>query len=201
MRILQLMFAISAFATTVNYTGFIDFMCDVPYKFSFEYPFNLLLNQELNLGAKNNCTPRVKISSDFSSDAKFFVASGVIAMLYCLFIMIVYTKFDNKYRTDNRLPVFDFFMTVFIAVLWVSSSASWANALANMKYISHDDYIQWDNLGICTRCPISVSSFSSLNVSVILGFLNFFLWATDLWFLYKETTWFQVGQISTSGEI
>lgn len=25
----------------------------------------------------------------------------------------------------------------------------------------------------------------------LLGYLNFFLWASDLWFLYKETLWFQ----------
>lgn len=25
----------------------------------------------------------------------------------------------------------------------------------------------------------------------LLGYLNFFLWASDLWFLYKETIWFQ----------
>lgn len=28
----------------------------------------------------------------------------------------------------------------------------------------------------------------------IIGFLNFFLWASDLWFLYKETPWFQSRQ-------
>ena len=25
----------------------------------------------------------------------------------------------------------------------------------------------------------------------MIGFLNFFLWTSDLWFLYKETVWFQ----------
>ena len=25
----------------------------------------------------------------------------------------------------------------------------------------------------------------------IFGFLNFFLWTVNLWFLYKETSWFQ----------
>jgi hypothetical protein len=28
----------------------------------------------------------------------------------------------------------------------------------------------------------------------MLGFLNFFLWASDLWFLYKETPWFKLKQ-------
>jgi hypothetical protein len=25
----------------------------------------------------------------------------------------------------------------------------------------------------------------------IFGFLNFFIWTVNLWFLYKETSWFQ----------
>nr|CAD7446816.1 unnamed protein product [Timema bartmani] len=32
----------------------------------------------------------------------------------------------------------------------------------------------------------------------MLGFLNFFLWASDLWFLYKETSWFKLKQGSNS---
>ena len=36
--------------------------------------------------------------------------------------------------------------------------------------------------------------FGGANVSVLLGFLNFFLWACNLWFLYKETFWFTGGQ-------
>ena len=29
-----------------------------------------------------------------------------------------------------------------------------------------------------------------LNIFQLLGFLNFFLWASNLWFVYKETHWF-----------
>ena len=30
--------------------------------------------------------------------------------------------------------------------------------------------------------------------AVLLGFLNFFLWTANLWYLYKETAWFRGGQ-------
>ena len=30
--------------------------------------------------------------------------------------------------------------------------------------------------------------------AVLLGFLNFFLWTSNLWYLYKETAWFRGGQ-------
>jgi hypothetical protein len=28
-------------------------------------------------------------------------------------------------------------------------------------------------------------------VSVIIGFLNVFLWSANVWFLYKETKWYR----------
>jgi len=36
--------------------------------------------------------------------------------------------------------------------------------------------------------------FGGANVSVLFGFLNFFLWASNLWFLYKETNWYKAKQ-------
>lgn len=198
MRILQFIFAICAFATTCNFSGFIDFMCRTPFRYNFDYPFSLLLNKELNLVEKADCHARITLSANFESDVKFFVATGVIAMLYCLAICVVYTKFDELYKNNNQIPLVDFLLSVFIAVLWLSSSACWANSLSGMKHTTDPENMIWTgNTDACPKCPSSVSSFNSLNISVILGFLNFFLWAADLWFLYKETPWFQNARISS----
>ena len=43
------------------------------------------------------------------------------------------------------------------------------------------------------ECSSSCSQFTEGNISVLLGFLNCFLWTTNLWFLYKETKWFSGG--------
>ena len=40
--------------------------------------------------------------------------------------------------------------------------------------------------------PLGKGLFWSLNLSS--GFLNFLLWAANLWFLYKETSWFGGGK-------
>ena len=34
------------------------------------------------------------------------------------------------------------------------------------------------------------TGFSKANSSVLIGFLNVFLWASNIWFLYKETAWY-----------
>ena len=39
-------------------------------------------------------------------------------------------------------------------------------------------------------CVGSAGQFAGANSAVLLGFLNFFLWAANLWYLYKETAWF-----------
>jgi hypothetical protein len=42
-----------------------------------------------------------------------------------------------------------------------------------------------NSANVCTES--GVINFSKLNISVTFGFLNFFLWACNIWFVYKET--------------
>ena len=43
-------------------------------------------------------------------------------------------------------------------------------------------------------CTGSSGAFGGAVSAVLLGFLNFFLWTANLWYLYKETAWFRGGQ-------
>lgn len=185
MKIFQFIFAICAFATTTNFGGMVDFLCDgKKMTFSYEYPFRLFFNKTFEECSSNE---QVFIGGNFSSDSQFFVATGVLSMLFSLAIAIVYAKFDEKYKTNAQWPMVDFGITVFLAVLWLSSSAAWANGITGMKMTT-------STAPKCKGCSVISSSLSSLYISVILGFLNFFLWASDLWFVYKETEWFQAKQ-------
>lgn len=68
------------------------------FKKPFAYPFQL--NSEVPL--LKNCS--ATLNFDFSSDAKFFVATGVLAMLYAIAIVAVYVKFEDLYKSNNKLP-------------------------------------------------------------------------------------------------
>ncbi|XP_030748327.1 synaptophysin-like protein 2 [Sitophilus oryzae] len=192
MRILHFVFSICAFATIVDYTGYITLLCDKNSQIEFSYPFSISVAKSVN--NNNSCT--VSISNDFSSDAKFFVATGVLAMLYSIAIILVYAKMDEAYKANKKYPLYDFLITVFLAVLWLSSSAAWANGLSGLKSATSNPSFSTPDC-----CKIVTSSYSTLNISVIFGFLNFFLWAADLWFLYKETEWFQGAQVQSSGGV
>lgn len=204
MRVLQFIFAICAFATTVNFTNEItlDYCTkENPMKetFTIEYPFELdamdIKIPQCESGNKTDEKPSTLdfyLPGDFSSDAQFFVATGVLSMLYTLGISVVYLMFDNSYQQNALVPMADFLLTVLLAVFWLSGSAAWANGLDGLKGITDPDTVR--DLSSCKTLicsAVGIGSYSSLNISVILGFLNFFLWASDLWFLYKETQWFK----------
>ena len=42
---------------------------------------------------------------DYSSDAEFFVAAGVLAMLYALGSAAFYCFFDSLYQTNKTIPL------------------------------------------------------------------------------------------------
>jgi len=119
--------------------------------------------------------------------------------------LVVYVFFSDMYSSvDKKAPMVDFCFTVVIAVFWLSASAAWANGVITIKHGSDpnnflfakgelcgkNDNGVYEKTGISNCTMTEYPSFKEANVSIILGFLNFFLWASNLWFLYKETTWF-----------
>lgn len=53
-----------------------------------------------------NKTCSLSFYDDFSSDAQFFVTTGVLAMLVSLIAIVIYAKFDEMYRTNSKLPLY-----------------------------------------------------------------------------------------------
>ncbi|CAO1385244.1 unnamed protein product [Diamesa serratosioi] len=190
MRIFQFVFATWAFFSTSDFKATLTMNCLEPaYKKSYdiEYPFEFA---EKICRRKDNSS--LLLSFDPSSDAQFFVITAVLATLYALFMIIVYLYLDDMYKTKPEFPMADFALTTILGIFWLSGFAAWSNGVSGMEKMLNEDYIT----GVCQSCsPVTVSSFRDLNISLMIGFLNFFLWASDLWFLYKETVWFQARNI------
>jgi hypothetical protein len=55
--------------------------------------------------ANCNGTDSLQLYGDFSSDAQFFVATGVLSFLYCIGIAVVYIMFDAVYQNNGLLPL------------------------------------------------------------------------------------------------
>ncbi|KAM9467631.1 synaptophysin-like protein 1 [Clarias gariepinus] len=160
---------------------------------TFSYPFRL--NQVLlvkdNATVCNRSVSQTHLVGDASSSVEFFVAVGVLAFLYCMIALLVYLGYMHVYRDSNFGPAFDFLVTSAFAVLWLVCSSAWARGLQKVKYATGTEGISQT---LCTRNNITCdltefASTRSLDVSVVLGFLNLIIWSLNAWFVYKETCW------------
>ncbi|KAM9859920.1 synaptoporin [Aulostomus maculatus] len=195
------LFAIFAFATCGGYSGQLRVSVDCMEKASsnlsigidFAYPFRL---HQVSFEApvcEGIRRERLFLIGDYSSSAEFFVTIAVFAFLYSLVATIVYIFFQNKYRENNRGPLIDFVVTVVFSFLWLVSSSAWAKALSDVKIATDPDEVQL----LISACKVQTNKcgsvqeprWSGLNTSVVFGFLNFVLWAGNIWFVFKETGW------------
>lgn len=197
-RVLQFVLSICGFATTTNFQSTFGFtvrcnnvtLPDVNVSKDFSYPFRLDHAQADVRACGNDYS--FPYYGDYSSDSQFFVMSGVLAMLYSIGSLIFYCLSNETYKADRRIPLVDFLITTIMAVFWLSGSAAWATGLTSLKYATDPtNFIKFIDICKSNRCiAYFTGNFADLNISIIFGFLNFFLWTTNLWFLYKETSWF-----------
>ncbi|XP_015908557.1 synaptophysin-like protein 1 [Parasteatoda tepidariorum] len=204
-RIIQLVMSIFAFATTAGFETVttIEIKCpefekDVQYKFG--YPFKLG-KAELRVPEKcgkldNNITFKsYAFPFDFSSNAQFFVASGVLTLLYTTGIIFIYVFMHRLYSTNPMTPVVDFIASGVLSIFWFAGSCAWAQGVSDVKYYTNPANL-FPDLDICLNdvqvCrTVTLGNFASLNVSLIFGFANCMLWICSLWFVYKETSFHQ----------
>ncbi|CAG0904844.1 unnamed protein product [Cyprideis torosa] len=203
-KCLQIFFAIIAFSIVVNYDGSFSIKASckdgggpTEVNFPLHYPFQF---DHLSFAAKcRNTYLDAHMSGNFASDAKFFVFTGVLSMLLAAGVLVAYLLFDHVYQENRKLVIADFVLAVILAAFWLAGSSAWANGLSGIssvadptEYIGTRNGNEFCSTAVVESCtPGKEASFSSLTVSVLIGFINFILWSGNLWFLYKETPWFK----------
>lgn len=79
--------------------------------------------------------------------------------------MHAYTHVPYLIKSYNFLDMQDFFLTVTLAVFWLSGSAAWANGLNGLKGTLHSISDSSQCKSICK--VVKIGSFSELNISVV----------------------------------
>ncbi|KAG5275242.1 hypothetical protein AALO_G00145180 [Alosa alosa] len=204
-RVLEWLFAIFAFATCGGYSGQLRVSVDCINKadsnlsigINFGYPFRL---HQVSFEApvcEGRAQERLYLVGDFSSSAQFFVTIAVLSFLYSLLATVIYIFYQNKYRENNRGPLVDFIVTVVFSFMWLVSSSAWAKGLSDVKVATDPDEV----VLLMSACKVQGNKcgsiygpiWSGLNTSVVFGYLNFVLWAGNIWFVFKETGWHKGG--------
>uniref|UniRef100_A0A667XIF5 Synaptophysin-like 1 n=1 Tax=Myripristis murdjan TaxID=586833 RepID=A0A667XIF5_9TELE len=141
----------------------------------------------------NHSVTTTHLMGDSSSSAEFFVGVAVICFLYSMVALLVYLGYMHVYKDSDFGPMFDFVVTAALAILWLVCSSAWAKGLQNVKDATDTDGIG-ATLALCkgsnVTCEVTeFASMRTLNISVLFGYLNMFVWAGNAWFVYKETRW------------
>jgi len=194
-RFLQFIFAIFAFATACNggsNLSVTDGSNNLVISASWSYPYSLQDTQILT--KLSNTSVYLSASNDVKPSAEFFVFTGVTSMLLSLGFLVLYIFMDRLYRNDERFPIIDFVITLIWTIFWIASSSAWAQGVSNIRSVTSIDYLT-NQLGCTSGTPPCVNTdsgtYANVTVSVIFGFLNFFLWLACIWFVYKETKFFK----------
>lgn len=223
LRVLQWVLALLAFACCSNFSTHLAFQvifkesagCEPQFSPAtvdqeFSYPFRLdhltpVVIQPFCSKNNTKSPPPISFPGDFSSDSQFFVFTGVVTWLYCTASLAVYVFFAKLYEDEQKkAPMIDLCVTGILAVFWLAGSSAWANSLNGLKNAANSaNWVSSSQIGgpcfsfmqeeVDSCNPTFTGSFGGANVSCIFGFLNCFLWTCNLWYIYKETTWFKPG--------
>ena len=204
-RFLEFILAIVAFATTGGYSGKITFSFTCPngttnYADVF-YPFRLSGPSRQFTDCQGN-TRSYELMGDLSPSAQWFVFVGVTAFLYALASMIFYVIFDAQVRANHErlVTIGDLVGTVLYTFFWLTAASAWAWGLNEVKILTGRNRFfanepfptvcnESGSENICTG--FAPADYGALNASVAFAFLNFFLWACNVWFVYKESPYHQ----------
>jgi len=199
--------------TNTNLTKFtVTTLAKYPFSLDHNIPDQGKFGEKIPCGVTPGTTKDLEITfpGNFSSDAEFFVFIGVVTWLYCFLSIAIYVFYSSLYDDEQKnYPQVDFVVSVILSLFWLAGSSAWAHGLSGLKSACDPD--TWiysasssEYAALCyktetgsyqfpnVQCSsLHKGTFGGANVSVVLGFLNCFLWSANLWFLYKDTAWFK----------
>ena len=207
-RLLQILFAIIAFATTSGFNSeaklkVTDKDCKgvtKDFEFSVAYPFTnevKLDGHPMCNGTGIDATTLVKFDEAVSS--QFWVTTGVLSMLYASGTVVFYVLCPTTYSENKLMPFMDLVLTVVLTGFWFLGWCSWVANYGNVKSAYYDSSVTYCHLIGAKEgeCPISGVSFGKLVVSLIAGFGDIMLWGASCWFVFKETAFHQTAADGT----
>jgi hypothetical protein len=120
--------------------------------------------------------------------SQFFVFVGVVSFLATIVIIGLYILYNRMYIQDRRIIWGDVAVHGLLGFFWFISCIAYMSSISDIKFYSGSKYLCRMTT---TTLPCQVlqggePTFAGLYIAAIVGFLNVFLWWSNLWFLFKE---------------
>ena len=169
----QQLFAILAFATTSGFDTSLsyDVICtgspSIARTYTIEYPFS----KEYNIRGLNCLKDDVNhlITLSNKTSAQFYVATGVLAMLYSLAALVYYIMYSQAYKQDARIPFGDLIITVVLTFFWFMGWCAWVANKSNIASFAEDfgGKLEGQLSNNSTIVDHKTYRFAKLNVSLV----------------------------------
>lgn len=147
-------------------------------------------------GSSVEFTCQTDFDTNYDGGAEFFVAMGVLSMLYSMGVIPIYMVFLNdQWSYSKWIANIDFIASVIFSFMYLIADIVWSVQTAALKnYV--DDQLEsssscLQSFAVCETEPISsTDSYLQLDISLVFGWLTMATWVAILWFLFKDTTFF-----------
>uniref|UniRef100_A0A6G1SKM5 Synaptophysin-like protein 1 n=1 Tax=Aceria tosichella TaxID=561515 RepID=A0A6G1SKM5_9ACAR len=165
-------------------------------KLDVQYPFDFSSQGDIN----NNCPGHnytYNHKPGLNGSPQFFVMTGALSLIYVVVSLVVYLFFSNTYESVPIWPIADLIIGGILVLFWFIAASSFSSGVTLLK-----STVIYENMEQ-VLCPplfkqagalckqVEYPTWKSLNIGLVSGFTEFFLWGSGMWFVYKETTFHQ----------
>jgi len=194
-KIPQLILAVIAFTAQSGWKFAVSFTCDKTKVSTTIDSFDL----GTTFKKCDGIADRV-FTADHSTAASFFSLVAILSIIYVLITLYVYLFKWGVYAGDERIPKVDLIITCILAIWWFLATWIWWRATNQLENETEVKTVEQrfkaadfcgKKTGDFEKCDFhSYADYATLTVSVIAGFGCLLLWASNIYFAFKETSWF-----------
>jgi len=194
-KIPQLVLAVIAFTARSGWQFAVKYKCNGEFVSTNVGSFDLS-------GTFKKCDGTLErvLTADHSTAASFFGLIAILSIIYVLIAIYVYLFKWGVYAGDERIPKIDLIITCILAIWWFLATWIWWRATNQLEHDTEPKSVsqRFKAAKFCgpndkdfDNCDFtSYADYATLTVSVIAGFGCLLLWASNIYFAFKETSWF-----------
>ncbi|CAD5227075.1 unnamed protein product [Bursaphelenchus xylophilus] len=199
-KIPQLLLAIIAFSSRSGWEFSASFTCKDNTSYQFTARSFSITDQDYGPNFKTCAGASLGlVTFDHSTASSFFGFVSMVSIIFVLIMLFLYLFRWGAYAGDERIPKVDTVVTMALAVAWFLAAWSWWSATHSLGNITSPENLteQFEKKKFCDfddikDCKLRThQATASLTVSVLAGFASLILFASNIWYAYKETVWFR----------